>query len=152
METRGPRILQRDFAPRFSLDNQHKDLTNALALAQDLKVSVPAGAAVHEIYQAARAQGKGSLDSAAVIQVLEALANTTVEESGLTLRADDEAARQTPELVESARRPLYRKAPRAIRIGAPLLDPVARPSERDSSRRRCRLRQRSQPRSRLRPA
>jgi 3-hydroxyisobutyrate dehydrogenase-like beta-hydroxyacid dehydrogenase len=78
METRGPRILQRDFAPRFSLDNQHKDLTNALALAQDLKVSVPAGAAVHEIYQAARAQGKGGLDSAAVIQVLESLANTTV--------------------------------------------------------------------------
>ncbi len=78
METRGPRWLQRDFAPRFSLANQHKDLTNALAMAQDLGVPVPSAALVHELYQAARAQGKGDLDSSVVITVLETMAGVTV--------------------------------------------------------------------------
>ena len=74
METRGPRIIQRDFAPRFSLANQHKDLTNALAMAQDLGVPVPTAAAAHEVYQAAKAQGKGSQDSCAVVMALQAMA------------------------------------------------------------------------------
>lgn len=82
METRGPRIIQRDFAPRFSLANQYKDLTNALAMAHDLGVPVPSAAAVHQIYQAARAQGKGPLDSCAVVTALEAMANIAIPDEG----------------------------------------------------------------------
>ena len=70
--------MQRDFAPRFSLANQYKDLANALAMAQDLGVPVPSAALAHEIYQAARAQGKGDLDSSVVITVLETMAGVTV--------------------------------------------------------------------------
>lgn len=80
METRGPRILARDFAPRFSVDNQHKDLTNALALAQEVQVPLPVTAAAREVYQSARAQGKGGLDSAAIVTVLEALASVTISD------------------------------------------------------------------------
>jgi len=78
METRGPWILQRDFKPRFSLANQHKDLTNALAMAQDLGVPVPTAAVAHEIYQMARAQGKGHLDGSVVVTALEAMANVVI--------------------------------------------------------------------------
>jgi 2-hydroxy-3-oxopropionate reductase len=78
MESRGPRIVQRDFAPRFSLANQFKDLTNALGMAHSLGVPILTAALVHQIYQAACVQGKGSLDSAVVVTVLEALAGVIV--------------------------------------------------------------------------
>ena len=78
METRGPRILDRDFAPRFSLANQYKDLTNALSLAQQLSVPMPTAGAAQHLYRAAAAQGKGDMDSSIVVTVLEELANVTV--------------------------------------------------------------------------
>lgn len=78
MKTRGPRILSRDFAPRFSVANQFKDLTNVLALASQSQVPLPTTAAVREIFHTAMANGKGGLDSAAVVTVLESMANVTV--------------------------------------------------------------------------
>jgi len=81
MASRGPRILSRDFDPRFSINNQHKDLVSALALATQAQVPVPIAAATTEIYEAARAQGKGNLDSAALVTVLETLANVKVSGS-----------------------------------------------------------------------
>ncbi len=78
MKTRGPRILSRDFAPRFSVGNQFKDLTNVLALADQVQVPLPTTATTREMFRAAIASGKGNLDSAAVVTVLESLANTTV--------------------------------------------------------------------------
>lgn len=78
MESRGPRMLARDFAPRFSIDNQYKDLANVLALAAQAQVPLPVTTLVQTLYQAARAQGKGGWDSAAVVTVLESLAGVTV--------------------------------------------------------------------------
>jgi len=78
MQSRGPRVLARDFAPRFTVNNQLKDLTNILDLARQAQVPLPAGAAAREIYQSAAANGNGALDSAAIVTVLEMLANVTV--------------------------------------------------------------------------
>jgi 3-hydroxyisobutyrate dehydrogenase-like beta-hydroxyacid dehydrogenase len=78
MQSRGPRVLARDFTPRFSLGNQFKDLNNLVDMARNAQVPIPLGAAAREIYQSAIAHGKGDLDSAAVVTVLEALANVTV--------------------------------------------------------------------------
>ena len=78
MQSRGPRVLARDFAPRFTVNNQLKDLTGILDLARQAQVPLPVGAAAREIYQSATANGNGGLDSAAVVTVLEALANVTV--------------------------------------------------------------------------
>ncbi|HTH99583.1 MAG TPA: NAD(P)-dependent oxidoreductase [Acidisoma sp.] len=73
METRGARMISGDFTPHFSTDNMHKDLATAVSLADRLGAATPvAGAALH-VLRAARAQGKGSLDSAVVYQVLEQL-------------------------------------------------------------------------------
>ncbi|HEX9016822.1 MAG TPA: NAD(P)-dependent oxidoreductase, partial [Chloroflexota bacterium] len=70
MKTRGPRMIEADFAPRFSVANEFKDLTNALALAGRAQAPLPIAAAVRELYGAAIAAGKGGLDSSAVVTVL----------------------------------------------------------------------------------
>jgi 3-hydroxyisobutyrate dehydrogenase-like beta-hydroxyacid dehydrogenase len=73
MESRGPRMIAHDFSPHFSTDNMHKDLSTALKLADSVGAAVPSAAAALEILRAARAQGKGGQDSAAVYAVLEQL-------------------------------------------------------------------------------
>jgi 2-hydroxy-3-oxopropionate reductase len=82
MEVRGPRMVQRDFAPRFSADNMYKDLSTALRLAETCGASLPAASISSEILRTARAQGKGKLDCSVVVTVLEAMANTVVQLKG----------------------------------------------------------------------
>ena len=79
METRGPRMVRRDFTPHFSANNMYKDLSTALKLAEECGVSLPVGSAAREVLRAVRSQGKGDLDSCAVLTVLEAMANTVVQ-------------------------------------------------------------------------
>jgi len=79
METRGPRMVRRDFSPHFSTNNMHKDLSLALKLAEECGVSLPATSVSREILRAAKSQGKGELDSGVVLTVLEAMANTIVK-------------------------------------------------------------------------
>jgi len=80
METRGPRMVQRDFTPHFSANNMYKDLSNVVQLAEECGVSLPVAGAAREILRAAKSQGKGDLDSCVVMTVLEAMANTTVKQ------------------------------------------------------------------------
>jgi 3-hydroxyisobutyrate dehydrogenase-like beta-hydroxyacid dehydrogenase len=79
METRGPRMVLRDFSPHFSANNMYKDLSNVVKLADECGVSLPVAGAAREILRAAKSQGKGDLDSCVVMTVLETLANTTVQ-------------------------------------------------------------------------
>ncbi len=79
METRGPRMVRRDFTPHFSANNMYKDLSTALKLAEECGVSLPAASISREILRAARSQGKGDQDSCVVMTVLEAMANTVVQ-------------------------------------------------------------------------
>lgn len=78
METRGPRILERNFAPGFATNNMYKDLTSLMKLADECGVSLPAASASWDILRAARTLGKGDLDSSCVVTVLEYLAQTEV--------------------------------------------------------------------------
>jgi 3-hydroxyisobutyrate dehydrogenase-like beta-hydroxyacid dehydrogenase len=55
-----------------------KDLSSALKLAEECGASLPAASISREMLQAAKAQGKGELDSSIVITVLEAMAGTIV--------------------------------------------------------------------------
>ena len=73
METRGPRMIKSDFSPHFSANNMHKDLSTALALADVVGAATPVAAATLEVLRAARAQGKGEMDSAVVYTVIEQL-------------------------------------------------------------------------------
>jgi len=75
METRGPRMAKHEFTPHFSTNNMYKDLSSAMRLAEEVGVSLPAASISMEMLRAAKSQGKGDLDSCAVMTVLEALAN-----------------------------------------------------------------------------
>jgi 3-hydroxyisobutyrate dehydrogenase-like beta-hydroxyacid dehydrogenase len=75
---KAPFIFKGDFTPYFPLKWMHKDVTLAMEAAFAQGVPMPAAAAVKEVYGAARAQGKGDLDYAAVITFLEELAGVKV--------------------------------------------------------------------------
>jgi 3-hydroxyisobutyrate dehydrogenase-like beta-hydroxyacid dehydrogenase len=79
METRGPRMVNRDFSPHFSANNMYKDLSNVLRLAEECGVSLPVTGAAREMLRAVKSQGKGDLDSCVVMTVLEAMANVVVQ-------------------------------------------------------------------------
>jgi 3-hydroxyisobutyrate dehydrogenase-like beta-hydroxyacid dehydrogenase len=75
---KAPFIFKGDFTPYFPLKWMHKDLALAMDAAYAQGVPMPAAAAVKEVYAAARAQGKGDMDYAAVITFLEGLAGVEV--------------------------------------------------------------------------
>jgi 3-hydroxyisobutyrate dehydrogenase-like beta-hydroxyacid dehydrogenase len=79
METRGPRIIRRDFSPGFSINNMYKDLSSVMRLADECGVSIPAASVSLEILRSAKTHGMGDLDSCSVVTVLERLANTEVK-------------------------------------------------------------------------
>jgi 3-hydroxyisobutyrate dehydrogenase-like beta-hydroxyacid dehydrogenase len=75
---KAPFIFKGDFTPYFPLKLMHKDLELAMEAAFAHNVPMPTLAAVKEVYSAAKAQGKGNLDYAAVITFLEELAGVKV--------------------------------------------------------------------------
>lgn len=77
---KAPFIFKGDFTPYFPLKLMHKDLTLALESAYAQNVPMPAAATVKEVYGAAKAQGKGDLDYAAVVTFLEELAKVQVRD------------------------------------------------------------------------
>ncbi|MDF2680317.1 MAG: hypothetical protein K0R47_1507 [Brevibacillus sp.] len=75
----GPNILYGTYEKTiFSLDHMHKDLQLYTKAAREQQVPVLVGGTVVQMYEAAKAQGKGSWDSSAVCSVTEELANTTI--------------------------------------------------------------------------
>jgi 3-hydroxyisobutyrate dehydrogenase-like beta-hydroxyacid dehydrogenase len=72
---KGKALLERDFSTHFSIDLMHKDLTLALATAHEKKVPMPGAAAIREVYQLARAQGRGGDDISATATVIDPLLN-----------------------------------------------------------------------------
>jgi 3-hydroxyisobutyrate dehydrogenase-like beta-hydroxyacid dehydrogenase len=75
---KAPFIFKGDFTPYFPLKLMHKDLELAMETAYAQNVPMPTTAAVKETYAAAKAQGKGNLDYAAVVTFLEELAGVKV--------------------------------------------------------------------------
>ncbi|HLY63417.1 MAG TPA: NAD(P)-dependent oxidoreductase [Terriglobia bacterium] len=75
---KAPFIFKGDFTPYFPLKLMHKDLELAMEAAYAQNVPMPTTAAVKETYGAAKAQGKGNMDYAAVVTFLEELAGVKV--------------------------------------------------------------------------
>ena len=70
---KGKALLERDFEQHFSIDLMHKDLALFLENAAVNRVPTPAAAALREVYNTARAAGKGDLDITGVISAYEEL-------------------------------------------------------------------------------
>lgn len=81
-QTVGPRMIDRDFAPKGPLEIFVKDLGIALEAATANRFPLPMAAAAHQLYLAAAAHGHIAEDVAAVIKVYEALAGITVKRGG----------------------------------------------------------------------
>ena len=78
-QTVGPRMIDRDFAPKGPLEIFVKDLGIALEAGKAARFPLPMAAAAHQLYLAAAAHGHIAEDVAAVIKVYEALAGITVK-------------------------------------------------------------------------
>src|ERR1039458_5002084 len=75
---KAPFIFKGDFTPYFPLKLMHKDLELAAEAGYAQGVPMPVLAAVKEVYMTAKAQGKGELDYAAIVTVLEEFAGVKV--------------------------------------------------------------------------
>lgn len=75
MEVRGRNFLEHDFTPGFRIDLHHKDLGIALATAREYGVALPSTAAVDQMLQALRSNGRGDRDHSALLTHIEDLAN-----------------------------------------------------------------------------
>jgi len=75
---KAPFIFKGDFTPYFPLKLMHKDLELAAEAGYAQGVAMPVLAAAKEVYMAAKGQGKGDQDYAAIVTVLEELAGVKV--------------------------------------------------------------------------
>jgi 2-hydroxy-3-oxopropionate reductase len=75
LEVHGGRMIRNAFEPGFRIELHQKDLDIALSNARAMGISLPNTASVQEMFNACVAHGDAKLDSAAVVKVLEKLAN-----------------------------------------------------------------------------
>jgi 2-hydroxy-3-oxopropionate reductase len=78
MELRGRNFLEHDFTPGFRIDLHHKDLGIALQTAREYGVALPSTAAVEQMLQALRSNGRGERDHSALLTHIEDLAQHTI--------------------------------------------------------------------------
>ena len=81
LEVHGERMIKREFEPGFRIELHQKDLGLALSNARALGISLPNTAAVQELLNACTANGGAKLDSAAMVQMLEKMANHEIQDS-----------------------------------------------------------------------
>jgi len=79
LNKRFPWALQRDFAPRFSMNNAIKDLRLGLVLGQEVGSPMPAASVIQQLFSAAAAQGHGEEDAVAVLRLFEAWAGVEAD-------------------------------------------------------------------------
>ncbi|MBX0285274.1 NAD(P)-dependent oxidoreductase [Halomicroarcula sp. F28] len=79
-DIKGGTIGEGDFAPRFLVDYQFKDLSLALDRAGEVGAPLSQTAAAREAFSAARARGYGGEDMAAVIKPMEETAGVEARE------------------------------------------------------------------------
>ncbi len=70
----GPKMADHDFAPGFMVKLLQKDLRLVMEAASELSVPLPGTAAVHQLYAALEAEGRGDEGTQALVSVFERLA------------------------------------------------------------------------------
>ncbi|WP_298996665.1 2-hydroxy-3-oxopropionate reductase [uncultured Desulfovibrio sp.] len=79
LDAKAPMVLDRNFKPGFRIELHIKDLQNALDTSHAVGVPLPLTAAVMEIMQALRVDGKAGDDHGGLIQYYEKMAGITVK-------------------------------------------------------------------------
>lgn len=78
LDAKAPLVMDRNFKPGFRINLHIKDLQNVLYTSHEVGVSLPLTAAVMEIMQALKVDGKGDNDHGGLIQYYEKLAHMEV--------------------------------------------------------------------------
>lgn len=81
LEMRRDNFLSGSFDPGFRIRLHLKDLKNAIELARDAGVALPAAAGVEQLMRAAEANGRGDYDHSGLVTVLEDLAGSRVADA-----------------------------------------------------------------------
>ncbi len=76
----GPKILEEDFSPTFTVDLLQKDNRLAIAMVEDRQASVILGSAVTALNGLAQASGYGGEDTSAAIKVYEKVLGVKVSD------------------------------------------------------------------------
>ena len=79
IEFKAPYVLDRNFAPQFSVKWMHKDIGLMLDSAKELNVPLPLTALTRQLFQAAISTGHGEEDICSTIKVLEGMAGVEVK-------------------------------------------------------------------------
>jgi 2-hydroxy-3-oxopropionate reductase len=79
LDAKAPLVMDRKFNPGFKINLHIKDLQNVLDTSHELGVPLPLTAAVMEIMQALKTDGKGDNDHGGLIQYYEKVANIEVK-------------------------------------------------------------------------
>ncbi|HEY5539382.1 MAG TPA: NAD(P)-dependent oxidoreductase [Thermoplasmata archaeon] len=74
LEFKGKAIVEGNFVPTFALRLMQKDLSLALATADEVKAQMPLTSFLNELHQAAIAAGLGDRDFSSIVQVFDGLA------------------------------------------------------------------------------
>ena len=81
---KAPSVVERDFAPRFTLDLIHKDFRQMLEAAGELGVASPLATVTYGMLGQARHSGRGVLDYSVASLLAEELAGVAPTEDGST--------------------------------------------------------------------
>ena len=79
LDAKAPLVMDRKFNPGFRINLHIKDLQNVLDTSHEIGVSLPLTAAVMEIMQALKVDGKGDNDHGGLIQYYEKMAKAEVK-------------------------------------------------------------------------
>jgi len=78
LNAKAPMVISRNFKPGFRIRLHQKDLRNALAAAESLKVSLPFTSMAQQVLMALMNAGRGDLDHSAIATFVEDMAKTEV--------------------------------------------------------------------------
>jgi 2-hydroxy-3-oxopropionate reductase len=81
LEMRRDNFISGSFEPGFRIRLHLKDLKNAIELAREAGVALPAAATVEQLMRAADANGRGDFDHSGLVTVLEDMAHSKVCEA-----------------------------------------------------------------------
>jgi 2-hydroxy-3-oxopropionate reductase len=82
LDAKASGMLARSFQPGFRIDLHHKDMGIAAAAAREHGLALPLTSLVTELFVAARAQGLGSLDHSALLEVVAGLSRPPAVPAG----------------------------------------------------------------------
>jgi 2-hydroxy-3-oxopropionate reductase len=84
LNAKAPMVIARNFRPGFRIRLHQKDLRNALAAAESMKVPLPFTSLAQQALMALMNSGCGDLDHSAIVTFIEEMAKVEVKKQGIS--------------------------------------------------------------------